>query len=57
MIERLRKIENLEQRQLLKDIMSGVFVNLIDYQDEMNKKLEQRVFNEMDNFKICMMFM
>ena len=51
MIERLRKIENLEQRQLLKDIMSGVFVNLIDYQDEMNKKLEQRVFNEMDNFE------
>lgn len=51
MIERLRKIENLEQRQLLKDIVSGVFVNLIDYQDEMNKKLEERVFNEMDDFE------
>lgn len=44
MIERLRKIEDLEQRQLLKDIVSGVFVNLIDYQDDMNKKLGDRVF-------------
>jgi hypothetical protein len=49
MIERLRKIEDLEQRQLLKDIVSGVFVNLIDYQDEMNKKLEERIFNEIDD--------
>ncbi|MBG9455902.1 normocyte-binding protein [Lysinibacillus sphaericus] len=49
MIERLRKIEDLEQRQLLKDIVSGVFVNLIDYQDEMNKRLEDRVFNEIDD--------
>ncbi|MFC9539024.1 normocyte-binding protein [Lysinibacillus sp. NPDC056959] len=49
MIERLRKIEDLEQRQLLKDIVSGVFVNLIDYQDDMNKKLEDRVFNEIDD--------
>ena len=49
MIERLRKIEDLEQRQLLKDIVSGVFVNLIDYQDEMNKRLEERIFNEMDD--------
>lgn len=49
MIERLRKIEDLEQRQLLKDIVSGVFVNLIDYQEEMNNKLEERVFNEMED--------
>ena len=49
MFERLRKIENLEQRQLLKDIVSGVFVNLIDYQMDMNNKLEERIFNEMDN--------
>ncbi|MFJ8087153.1 normocyte-binding protein [Lysinibacillus sp. NPDC095746] len=49
MIERLRKIEDLEQRQLLKDIVSGVFVNLIDYQDDMNKRLEERVFNEIDD--------
>ncbi|WP_342544358.1 normocyte-binding protein [Lysinibacillus sp. FSL K6-4013] len=49
MFERLRKIEDLEQRQLLKDIVSGVFVNLIDYQDEMNRKLEERVFNEIED--------
>ncbi|MFJ7914692.1 MULTISPECIES: normocyte-binding protein [unclassified Lysinibacillus] len=49
MIERLRKIEDLEQRQLLKDIVSGVFVNLIDYQDDMNNRLEERIFNEMDD--------
>ncbi|MFJ7662796.1 normocyte-binding protein [Lysinibacillus sp. NPDC097162] len=49
MIERLRKIEDLEQRQLLKDIVSGVFVNLIDYQEEMNKRLEERVFNEIED--------
>ncbi|MGE8000567.1 normocyte-binding protein [Lysinibacillus sp. NPDC093190] len=49
MLERLRKIEDLEQRQLLKDIVSGVFVNLIDYQDEMNKRLEERIFNEIDD--------
>ncbi|HAU34589.1 MAG TPA: normocyte-binding protein, partial [Lysinibacillus sp.] len=42
MFERLRKIEDLEQRQLLKDIVSGVFVNLIDYQEDMNRKLEER---------------
>ncbi|EON71664.1 hypothetical protein [Lysinibacillus sphaericus] len=51
MFERLRKIENLEQRQLLKDIVSGVFVNLVDYQDEMNKKLEERIFNEMEDLE------
>ena len=51
MFERLRKIENLEQRQLLKDIISGVLVNLVDYQDEMNKKLEERVFNEIEDWE------
>lgn len=51
MFERLRKIEDLEQRQLLKDIVSGVFVNLIDYQEEMNKKLEERIVNEMDDME------
>ncbi|MGE7597399.1 normocyte-binding protein [Lysinibacillus fusiformis] len=51
MFERLRKIEDLEQRQLLKDIVSGVFVNLIDYQEDMNRKLEERIFNEMDDIE------
>ncbi|WP_241745396.1 normocyte-binding protein [Lysinibacillus sphaericus] len=51
MFERIRKIEDLEQRQLLKDIVSGVFVNLIDYQEDMNRKLEERIFNEMDDIE------
>ncbi len=51
MIERLRKIEDLEQRQLLKDIVSGVFVNLIDYQEDMNNRLEERVFNEIEDLE------
>ena len=49
MFERLRKIDDLEQRQILKDIMSGVFVNLIDYQNEWNQRLEERIFNEVDD--------
>lgn len=47
--ERLRKIENLEQRQLLKDIVGGVLVNLINYQDDMNSKLENRIFAEIED--------
>jgi hypothetical protein len=50
MYERLRKIDDLEQRQLLKNIMSGVFANLIDYQTEWNNRLEERIFNEIDDF-------
>lgn len=48
--DRLRKIENLEQRQLLKDIVSGVFMNLVEYQEEMNRKLEERVFSEIEDW-------
>ncbi|MED4729405.1 normocyte-binding protein [Aneurinibacillus migulanus] len=44
--DRLNKIEDLEQRKLLKNIMTGVFLNLVDYQEEMNRKLEEKVFNE-----------
>ncbi|WP_342472645.1 normocyte-binding protein [Metasolibacillus sp. FSL H7-0170] len=47
MLERLKKIENLEQRQLLKDMISGVFTNLIDYQQQMNDRLEQRLLDEL----------
>ncbi|MEC1180047.1 normocyte-binding protein [Metasolibacillus meyeri] len=48
MLERLKKIENLEQRQLLKDVMSSVFANLIDYQQQMNSQLEQRLLDELN---------
>ncbi|SDH18756.1 hypothetical protein SAMN04489735_101521 [Aneurinibacillus thermoaerophilus] len=45
-MERLSKMEDLEQRRLLKNIITGVFLNLVEYQEEMNRKLEERVFNE-----------
>jgi hypothetical protein len=48
-IEKLNKMEDLEQRKLLKDIMSGFFINLIDYQETMNRNLEERVFSEIDD--------
>ncbi len=50
-IEKLNKMEDLEQRKLLKDIMSGFFLNLIDYQETMNKNLENRVFSEIDDIE------
>ena len=49
MYERLRKIDDLELRQDIKTIMSGVFANLIDYQTEWNNRLEERIFNEIDD--------
>ncbi len=50
-LEKLSKMEDLEQRKLLKDIMVGLFSNLIDYQESMNKKLEDRVFNEIEDIE------
>lgn len=50
-IEKLNKMEDLEQRKLLKDIMSGFFINLIDYQETMNKNLEERVFGEIEDIE------
>ncbi|WP_018884663.1 hypothetical protein [Paenibacillus massiliensis] len=47
--ERLGKMEDLEQRRLLKDMMSGVFLHLVEYQEEMIRKLEERVFEELEN--------
>lgn len=51
MLERLRQIENLEQRQLLKDIVQGVLLNIADYQEKMYQQLEQRVFNEIEDWE------
>ncbi|MGC5325327.1 normocyte-binding protein [Brevibacillus sp. SYSU BS000544] len=45
-LDRLSKMDDLEQRKLLKQMMTGVFLHLIDYQQEMNQKLEDRVFSE-----------
>ncbi|NLD47642.1 MAG: normocyte-binding protein [Clostridiaceae bacterium] len=48
-LERLSKMEDLEQRRLLKDIMSGFFSNLTDYQEASNRNLEARIFNEIED--------
>ncbi|OXM85384.1 normocyte-binding protein [Paenibacillus rigui] len=46
--DRLARIEDLEQRKLLKSILTGVFLNLVEYQEDLNRKLEERVFMEME---------
>ncbi|NLP14957.1 MAG: normocyte-binding protein [Clostridium sp.] len=48
-LEKLSKMEDLEQRKILKDIMSGLFSNLIDYQEEAYKNLETRIYNEIED--------
>lgn len=45
-IERLSKIPNLEERKLLKDILNGVFVGVVDYNEEMFQKLTKEIFEE-----------
>jgi hypothetical protein len=46
MLEKLKKMEDLDQRKVLKDILTGLFANLLDYQALANQKLEDRVFSE-----------
>lgn len=45
-MDRLSKMEDLQQRRLLRNLMSGVFLNLVEYQEELNRQLERRVFEE-----------
>jgi hypothetical protein len=45
-LERLNKIEDLKQRKLLKNIITGVFVNLQDYQENMYERIKKQVFDE-----------
>lgn len=48
-LDRLNKMEDLEQRRMLKQMMNSVFLHLVEYQEEMQKKLEQRVFSEFED--------
>lgn len=50
-LEKLSKMEDLEQRKLLKDIMSGLFVNLIDYQENATQRLTERIFGEIEDIE------
>lgn len=47
--DRLSKMEDLEQRKLLKQLMTGLFLNLVEYQEEMNRKMERKVFDEVED--------
>ncbi|MBD8498804.1 normocyte-binding protein [Paenibacillus arenosi] len=49
-LDRLSRMEDLEQRKMLKQIVSGALLNLMEYQEEMNRQLEERVFNEMEDW-------
>ncbi|WP_088829945.1 normocyte-binding protein [Paenibacillus tyrfis] len=49
LLDRLSRMEDLEQRKLLKQIVTGVFLNLVEYQEDLNRKLEERVFNEVED--------
>ncbi|WP_438351900.1 normocyte-binding protein [Paenibacillus sp. FA6] len=46
--DRISKMEDLQQRRMLKNMMTGVFLNLVEYQDDLNRKLERRVFDEIE---------
>ncbi|AWB43677.1 normocyte-binding protein [Paenibacillus sp. CAA11] len=45
-LDRLNKMEDLQQRRILRSLMTSVFLNLTEYQEELNRKVEERVFGE-----------
>ncbi|MCY9513886.1 normocyte-binding protein [Paenibacillus apiarius] len=47
--DRLSRMEDLEQRKLLKQLMTGLFLNLVEYQEEMNRNIERKVFDEVED--------
>ncbi|MEW8957089.1 normocyte-binding protein [Clostridium sp.] len=49
--EKLNNIENLEDRLILKKILSGLFTSLEEYTENRFNELEKRVFNEIEDIK------
>lgn len=47
-LDRISKMENLEERKVLKDILNSVFVNIIDYNEEMFSNLSKEIQQEME---------
>jgi hypothetical protein len=47
-IDRLSRMENLEERKLLKDILNSVFVNVVDYNEQMFEKLSKDILQELE---------
>jgi hypothetical protein len=46
-------MEDLKQRKLLREILDEVFLNLVEYQEELNKEIADRVFNEIEDIEGC----
>ena len=44
-------MEDLKQRRVLKTMMWEVFEELVDYQENMYRELENRIFDEVKNFE------
>lgn len=49
--DRLGRMTDLEQRKLLKQMMTSLFLNLADHQEEQYRRLEQRVMGELDELE------
>jgi hypothetical protein len=47
-MDRLSRMENLEERKLLKDILNSVFVNVVDYNEQMFDKLSNDILQEIE---------
>ncbi|MFF2484389.1 normocyte-binding protein [Paenibacillus sp. NPDC058071] len=47
--DRLSRMEDLEQRKLLKQLMNGLFNGIVEYQEQMNETLERRIFEELED--------
>ena len=47
--DRLSRISDLNERRLLKNIMYDVFENVVDYNMDMYAKLEQRIYDELED--------
>lgn len=46
LIDKLNKVKNLDDRRLLKEVILGTVLELSKYQNQINKSVEERVFNE-----------
>lgn len=46
LIDKLNKVKGLDDRRLLKEIIVGTVLELSKYQNQINKSVEDRVFNE-----------
>lgn len=47
--QRLKHITNLKDRKMLRDVLEDVYTHIVDYNMDMYNKLEQRIYNEIDD--------